>query len=115
MIQIKRIYEQYSKTDGYRILVDRLWARGISKEKAHLDQWMKDIGPSSELRKWFGHKVERWHAFEKKYKEELREKRDLLEQIKTLEKKHHTITLLYGAKDTEHNQAVAILDLLKKK
>lgn len=112
MIYLKRVYESYSKEDGYRVLVDRLWPRGISKEKAHVDVWMKEIGPSNELRKWFGHDPKKWEAFEKKYKEELKEKKELLNELKELIKKHHTVTLLYGAKDTEHNQAVVLAHIL---
>lgn len=112
MLQIKRVYEPYVTTDGYRVLVDRLWPRGISKEKAHIGVWMKEIGPSNELRKWFGHDPKKWEAFEKKYKEELKDKKELLNELKELIKKHHTVTLVYGAKDIEHNQAVVLMHLL---
>jgi len=113
MIKLKRIYEEPEKSDGFRILVDRLWPRGVSKERAQIDEWLKDIAPSTELRKWFNHDPKKWVAFKKKYKTELKEGREYLEKIKTLEKKHKTLTILYGAKDEEHNEAVVILDVLK--
>jgi uncharacterized protein YeaO (DUF488 family) len=113
MIKVKRIYDHYDKEDGYRILVDRLWPRGISKEKAQVDLWLKEIAPSTELRKWFGHDPERWEEFEKRYKKELENKSDLLLQLKELKNSHKQITLLYGARDTEHNQAIVLLQMLK--
>lgn len=113
MINLKRIYEPYSKSDGYRILVDRLWPRGISKEKAKLDIWLKDIAPSTELRKWFNHDPRKWTDFKKKYKTELEDKREYLKEIKKADKEHKVVTVLYGAKDEEHNEAVVILEVLK--
>lgn len=112
-IQIKRIYESPSEEDGYRILVDRLWPRGIKKEKAKLDEWLKDLGPSDTLRKWFNHQPERFKEFEKKYLAELTVLKDELKRIKILSKKS-TITLLYSARDTEMNQAVVILKVLNR-
>lgn len=112
MIKLKRIYEPYSKDDGYRILIDRLWPRGVSKEKAHMDLWLKEIAPENKLRKWFGHDPNKWKEFEKRYKSELKNKKNLLNQIKTLEQKNKTITLLYGAKDTIHNQAIILSEIL---
>jgi uncharacterized protein YeaO (DUF488 family) len=112
MFTIKRIYADASENDGQRVLVDRLWARGISKEKAHLDLWLKDIAPSDELRKWFSHDPKKWTEFEKRYKAELTTKNELIDQLKKLEKQHKQVTLLYGAKDTEHNNAVVLKKLL---
>ncbi|MGE5041720.1 MAG: DUF488 domain-containing protein [Candidatus Levyibacteriota bacterium] len=112
MIQIKRVYEDPDKQDGFRILVDRIWPRGVSKEEARVDLWLKDIGPTTELRKWFGHEVPKWEGFRKKYQAELREKQNLLDEIKKQEKEHTTVTLLFGAKDEDHNQAVVIRDVL---
>lgn len=112
MIKIKRIYEDYSKEDGYRILVDRLWPRGISKEKAHLDIWLREVAPSNELRKEFGHNPKKWKEFQKKYINELKNKKDLITQIKSIEKKYKKITLLFGAKDIEHNQAIVLQQVL---
>jgi uncharacterized protein YeaO (DUF488 family) len=115
VIQIKRVYDSVEKSDGWRVLVDRLWPRGIKKEKAHVDLWMKEIAPSEALRKWFGHKPERWSEFQKRYKEQLRKKKELLSELRRAENEHGTLTMLFGAKDEEHNQAVVLLSLLKKK
>lgn len=115
MILLKRIYEPYSKQDGYRVLVDRLWPRGISKEKAHLDLWLKDIAPSTELRKWFNHEEEKWEEFKKKYMKELKQNEEVTSQLKEILKKHKKATILFGAKDEEHNQAVVIDEFLKSK
>lgn len=112
-IQIKRIYEDASKNDGFRVLVDRVWPRGVSKEDAKLDEWMKEIAPSTELRKWFDHKEERFEEFSKKYKIEINAHPDLVERL--LEKaKEKRLTLLYGAKDETHNQAVVLKVYLEK-
>ncbi len=110
-IAIKRIYDDASENDGYRILVDRIWPRGISKGVAKLDEWNKDIAPSSTLRKWFDHKEERFPAFEQKYKEELKLKAEELDKIrKTAE--NQKVTLLYGAKNIQMNQAAVLKDIL---
>ena len=114
MIKLKRVYEDWEEDDGYRILVDRLWPRGVSKEKARVDLWLKEIAPSTELRKWFGHDVQKWEEFQKKYKKELETKKGLLDQIKQLEQEHSVITLLYAARDTEHNAAVVLRSVLEK-
>ncbi len=113
VISIKRVYDGYKRGDGFRILVDRLWPRGESKEKAHIDLWLKEIAPSTELRKWFGHDPKKWADFKKKYHAELKDKNDLIKQIIDEAKKRH-VTLVYGAKDEEHNQAVALLEYLNK-
>lgn len=110
-ITIKRVYEAPSDKDGLRILVDRLWPRGISKEHAHIDYWYKEIAPSNELRKWFAHKPERFDEFSKSYKEELKQQSGLLENIKDFSKKQ-PVTLVYAAKDTEKNQAVVLKKVL---
>ncbi len=115
MIKIKRVYEKPAKDDGWRVLVDRLWPRGMKKESARLDLWMKDVAPSEALRKWFGHEPERWKEFERKYRSELLKKKDLLAELKKMAKEHGTLTLVYGAKDEEHNQAVVIADALKSR
>jgi uncharacterized protein YeaO (DUF488 family) len=113
MIKIKRVYEKPAKEDGWRVLVDRLWPRGMKKEAAHLDVWMKDVAPSDALRKWFGHKPENWSEFQKKYRSELGKKKELVAELKKMAKEHGTLTLLYGAKDEEHNQAVVLAEALK--
>ena len=114
MIKIKRVYESAEENDGYRILVDRLWPRGVSKEKAKLDMWMKDIAPSNSLRKWFNHDPKRWDEFQNKYNEELKDKNDLLKEIKDLEKSKSTVTLVYGAKNEENNNAIVLRDKLNE-
>ncbi|MEO6187971.1 MAG: DUF488 domain-containing protein [Ginsengibacter sp.] len=107
--KLKRVYEQPSDEDGTRILVDRLWPRGLTKEKAKVDLWLKDIAPSTELRKWFDHDPKKWEGFIKKYKKELQENN---EQVNTLRRhiKDETVTLLYGARDEEHNEALVLKD-----
>lgn len=115
MIRIKRVYEELGDDDGHRILIDRLWPRGISKENAHIDLWLKEIAPSTELRKWFNHDPEKWEEFKKLYRDELSEKKEMMNQIKELEQKHETVTLLYSAKDTEHANAKVLLEVLEEK
>ena len=115
MIKIKRVYEKPAKEDGWRVLVDRLWPRGMTKEAAHLDEWMKDVAPSDALRKWFGHEPEKWTGFQKRYRSELAKKKESVAELKKTAKEHGTLTLLYGAKDEEHNEAVVLADILKAK
>ncbi len=108
MIKTKRVYEAVSKEDGYRILVDRIWPRGLTKEEAHVDLWVREVGPTNELRKWFGHDPEKWSTFKKRYEIELRGKQELTDKIKQLEKDKGIVTLVYSAKDEQHNQAIAL-------
>ena len=110
-IAIKRIYEPAAENDGYRILVDRLWPHGISKAKARIDLWLKEIGPSTELRQWFNHDPERWKEFTVRYRAELKEQAALLEVIRG-HAQAGPVTLLYAAHDEEHNQAVVLHDVL---
>lgn len=110
-LKIKRIYEPQSPQDGYRILVDRLWPRGIKKENPGIDLWFKDIAPSTPLRQWFNHEAAKWPAFTRKYKEELQQS-EALQELKTLIKKEQRVTLLYSAKEEKYNQAVVLLELL---
>lgn len=112
MIKIKRVYEPPSKEDGYRILVDRLWARGLTKEKARIDLWLKEISPSNGLRKWYNHDPEKWEAFKEKYRKELEGKEELIKRIKKLEKEYKTITLLYSSKEERLNNAAALSEFL---
>ena len=114
MIQTKRVYEPSSKDDGFRILVDKIWPRGVSKEKANLDLWMKEVAPSDNLRKWFSHDPKKWKEFEFKYKAELKDKNELINKIKEIEKDKKNVTLIYSAKDKEHNNAIVLLNILKK-
>lgn len=111
MIKLKRVYDPYADSDGKRILVDRLWPRGIKKEDARMDLWLKDIAPSNELRKWFGHDPGRWQEFRRRYREELKEKSDLVRELRKAASKG-TVTLLYSAKDTEHNNAVVLKEVI---
>lgn len=113
MITIKRVYDPPDKSDGYRILVDRLWPRGLTKEKARADLWLKDIAPSNSLRQWFSHDPKKWPEFKKRYFSELETKDSLVETIKKKSLKN-PVTLIYGAKDTEHNDAVALKEYLEK-
>ena len=115
MITTKRVYEKPSKQDGFRVLVDRLWPRGLTKEKAHVDLWMKEIAPSDELRKWFHHEERNWSEFVKRYKAELAKKKELLSELKKVESDQGTVTLLFGSKDEKQNQAVVLAELLKGK
>jgi len=112
-LKIKRVYEKPSKEDGWRVLVDRLWPRGMKKKTAHVDIWMKDVAPSDALRKWFGHKPEKWKEFQKRYRSELAKNKELVAEIRKMEQEHGTVTLLFGAKDEEHNQAVVLAAVLK--
>lgn len=112
-IIIKRIYEKPSDSDGYRLLVDRIWPRGISKEKAKLHEWNKDIAPSTELRKWFNHQEERFDAFVGRYKEELSDKKAELSRIKKI-CENQQVCLLYGAKNEKYNQAVVLKEIIQK-
>ena len=114
-VDIKRAYEEAAKGDGYRVLVDRLWPRGVSKEELHYDAWCKDLAPSPALRKWFGHKVEHWDQFRDEYETELRSK----EQEQRMRQLVHDagashITLVYGARDTEHNHAIILAAELER-
>jgi uncharacterized protein YeaO (DUF488 family) len=115
VLKLKRIYEPPQRSDGYRILVDRVWPRGVSKERAAIALWLKEIGPSTALRNWFGHEPARWPEFQKRYGRELRDQPELTEQIKQLEKEHGLVTLLFSARDEEHNQAVVLRDYLAKR
>ena len=112
-IQLKRIYEPVDAQDGLRVLVDRLWARGMSKAQAHLDAWMKDLGPSDELRQWFGHRAERWADFQERYRRELSAPlRQLSLALLHSAARTSTVTLLYGARDRYQNEAVVLRDYL---
>lgn len=112
-IKLKRAYEDASKDDGIRILVDRLWPRGVSKEKAAIDHWVKELAPSTELRKWFGHDPEKWSRFRGRYLTEIKHHPDEIKQIKGLAK-DGSVTLVYGAHDEKHNQAVVLKSFLER-
>ncbi len=114
-IKIKRVYEQPDKDDGKRILVNRIWPRGISKDRARLSDWRKDIAPSNELRKWFGHAPERWDEFKERYRAEL-EEADKMEEVREISDmaEEGNVTLIFGAKDTEYNNARALESFIGK-
>lgn len=113
-LAMKRVYLEPGHADGFRILVDRLWPRGLSKQRAKVDLWLKEIAPSTELRKWFHHDPAKWTEFQKRYKQELKSQGDQLNLVK--EKIHQgPVTLLYAAKDEAHNEAVVLLSMLRSK
>ncbi len=111
MIWVKRVYDPPDKHDGFRILVDRIWPRGLAKERAAVDLWLKDLAPTGALRKWFGHDPKRWLQFQERYHRELGEHAGQLDEIRAHARKGD-VTLLYAAKDTEHNNAVALREYL---
>jgi uncharacterized protein YeaO (DUF488 family) len=113
MIHLKRAYENPNKADGERILVDRLWPRGLTKQEARIDLWLKEIAPSTELRKWFGHDPSKWKRFRGRYETELRDNDDLIKLLKR-KAKEGTITLIYAAQDEEHNEAIVLKQFLEK-
>jgi len=110
-IRIKRVYEKPAKDDGYRLLVDRVWPRGMTKEQAHVDEWAKEIGPATELRKWFGHEPPKYTEFKKRYTKELLAVPEELDRLRALARKQR-VTLVYSAKDEEHNQAAVLKEVL---
>lgn len=110
-IRLKRAYEAPSKSDGTRVLIDRLWPRGLTKEKAGVDRWLKDIAPSTQLRRWFGHDPERWGEFQRRYAAELKRHSELVDELVNLSHEG-TLTLVFGARDEEHNDAVVLKNLL---
>jgi uncharacterized protein YeaO (DUF488 family) len=113
MIKLKRAYEKPAKDDGERILVERLWPRGVTKAKAKLDLWLKDVAPSAELRKWFGHDPDRWIEFRQRYLKELKQNTDLIKLLKR-KAKEGTITLIYSARDEERNGALVLKQFLQR-
>lgn len=113
-INIKRVYDAPAADDGFRILIDRLWPRGLAKKDAQVDLWLKAVAPSSDLRKWFGHDPDKWTEFKKRYRAELAENTDAVDEIQA-RMKHGKICLLYAAKDTEHNNAVALQEYLARR
>jgi uncharacterized protein YeaO (DUF488 family) len=114
VIRLKRAYEKPAPGDGERILVERLWPRGLAKAEAKLDAWLKDIAPSPELRKWFGHDPDKWERFERRYREELAAKERDLRGLRW-KAKRGTVTLVYAARDQEHNSAVVLKSVLDKR
>lgn len=113
MIKLKRAYDKPAEDDGERILVERLWPRGVSKAQAQLDLWLKEIAPSTELREWFGHDPDKWTEFRRRYLKELKQKADSISLLRRLAKKG-TVTLIYAARDEEHNGALVLQQFLQK-
>jgi uncharacterized protein YeaO (DUF488 family) len=112
-VRLKRVYEPATSSDGYRVLVDRLWPRGISHERAELDEWERELPPSTELREWFGHEPSRFEEFRRRYIDELRTHRARLADLRR-RARDGTLTLVYSARDTEHNDAVVLAEVLRR-
>lgn len=112
MIKLKRVYEEPSSKDGYRILVDRLWPRGLTKEKAKVDLWVKEIAPSNELRKWYHANMDKREEFKKRYKKELNDNKEVLEELKKVVKKNKIVTFVYSSKEEKNNNAAALKELM---
>jgi uncharacterized protein YeaO (DUF488 family) len=113
-IKLKRVYLKPEKSDGCRILVDRLWPRGLSKARAKVDHWSREIAPSTTLRKWYGHEPERWTEFKRRYRAELKDEKDAVKELKALLKQHRTVTFLFSSKEEKLNNAVALKAYLRK-
>jgi uncharacterized protein YeaO (DUF488 family) len=112
MIRVRRVYDPEEAGEKYKVYVDRLWPRGIAKEKAGWDEWMKEVSPGNELRKWYGHDPAKWTEFRERYKKELSDRQNELSRLKALEKEYGTITLLYSSKEEKYNNAVALREIL---
>jgi len=112
-IQLKRVYEKASAEDGKRILVERLWPRGLKKEDAHVDEWLRDLAPSNELRKWYGHDPAKWSQFKEKYWKELAEKQDIVSQL-ARECREKKVTFVFAAKEQQYNNAAALKEYIEK-
>jgi uncharacterized protein YeaO (DUF488 family) len=111
-VRLKRAYAAPARSDGYRVLIDRLWPRGVSKEEAQLDEWARELAPSSELRRWFGHDPARFEEFRRRYLDELTAQEAKLRELRR-RAREGTLTLVYGARDSEHNDAVVLAELLR--
>ena len=114
MFAMKRVYDPPAESDGYRVLVDRLWPRGMTKERAAVDLWLKDVAPSPGLRTWFNHEARRFDEFRERYLRELEDLREPLDRLRQLEREHGTVTLVYAARDTVHNHPSVILEALAR-
>ena len=115
MFKVKRVYEPANPEDGARVLVDRLWPRGVSKTQAKMNLWLRDAAPSEALRKWFAHDPKKWEAFRRRYQTELKTKPEILETLKGLEQKHQIVTLLFAASDPQHNNAIVLAGMLNSR
>jgi uncharacterized protein YeaO (DUF488 family) len=114
MIRLKRAYEKPSRDDGFRILVDRLWPRGVSKVESRFDAWLKDVTPSPKLRTWFGHDPAKWDEFRRRYTAELEHDNEAVAELRDLIAEKNTVTFVYGAKDTEHTHAIVLKDFFER-
>ncbi|HEY3317838.1 MAG TPA: DUF488 family protein [Coriobacteriia bacterium] len=114
-VRVKRVYEEPSAQDGYRVLVDRLWPRGLTKERARVDLWLRDIAPSTDLRQWYGHDEAKWPAFSERYRGELERHGELLDLLQDLDREHRTLTLLFAARDEAHNEADVLAEVLQRR
>jgi uncharacterized protein YeaO (DUF488 family) len=112
-VRLKRAYDPFERSDGYRVLIDRIWPRGVSKAEAHLDEWAHELAPSTELRRWFGHDPARFAEFRRRYLDELEAQHEKLRELRVRARKG-TLTLVYGARDVEHNDAVVLAELLRR-
>jgi uncharacterized protein YeaO (DUF488 family) len=112
-VRLKRVYDAPASADGYRVLIDRLWPRGISRQRARLDEWARDLSPSTELRQWFGHEPHRFQEFRRRYIDELRRHRPRLAELRRRARRG-TVTLVYSARDAEHNDAVVLAEVLRR-
>ena len=115
MFKVKRVYERAGPEDGARVLVDRLWPRGVSKTKAMMHLWLRDAAPSDALRKWFAHDPKKWGAFRRRYQTELKTKPEIVDTLKGLEQKHRMVTLLFAASDPQHNNAIVLAGILNNR
>jgi uncharacterized protein YeaO (DUF488 family) len=114
-IKVKRVYAEPSPEDGYRVLVDRLWPRGLTKEAADVDLWVRDVAPTTELRTWYGHQPGKWPEFQERYNRELAERAELLDLLRDIERHRKTLTLLFAARDEERNEAQVLAKVLKSR
>jgi uncharacterized protein YeaO (DUF488 family) len=112
-VRLKRAYERPAAADGYRVLIDRIWPRGVTREEAHLDEWARELAPSGELRRWFGHDPARFEEFQRRYTEELGAQQGKLRELRR-RARDGTLTLVYGARDSEHNDAVVLAEVLRR-
>lgn len=115
MVRVKRVYEPPQRADGARVLVDRLWPRGLSKTQAKIDLWLRDVAPSDALRKWFAHEPAKWPAFQRRYVTELKDKAEPLQRLRQLTREHRLLTLVYAASDPARNNAVVLAGVLNKR
>ncbi len=113
MFKVKRVYAPPEESDGFRVLVDRLWPRGVPKERGRVDLWLREVAPSDELRRWYSHDPTKWKEFQERYRAELEGKKEQLSRLKALESERKSVTLLFSSKETKYNNAVALVAVLR--